>query len=154
MNARHAPTQTLAPVAPAPTVLRLATPTIPPPPTGWDPMLPGRPGWAAGVVPRPLWEKKTPADDRNRIQLTMRPLIVQAGSSEPGRELAAATAEAIFTAWTSLEEAQAFYSDVKGRLAKYGRRPEALVTADLRHVDGYAVKLRGVSTTDVAAQRN
>ncbi|AVR94554.1 LLM class flavin-dependent oxidoreductase [Pseudoduganella armeniaca] len=55
------------------------------------------------------------------------PVIVQAGSSEPGRELAAATAEAIFTAWTSLEEAQAFYRDVKGRLAKYGRRPEQLL---------------------------
>ena len=31
-----------------------------------------------GVVPRPLWEKVTPADDRNRILLTMRPLVVQA----------------------------------------------------------------------------
>lgn len=38
--------------------------------------------------------------------------------------------------------------------SKYGRSPEALVTADLRHADGYAVKLRGVATTDVAAQRN
>ena len=55
------------------------------------------------------------------------PVIVQAGSSEPGRELAAASAEVIFTAWTSLAEAQAFYSDVKGRLAKYGRRPEQLL---------------------------
>lgn len=55
------------------------------------------------------------------------PVIVQAGSSEPGKELAAATAEAIFTAWTSLAEAQAFYADVKGRLAKYGRRPEQLL---------------------------
>jgi N-acetyl-S-(2-succino)cysteine monooxygenase len=55
------------------------------------------------------------------------PVIVQAGSSEDGKELAAATAEAIFTAWTSLEEAQAFYRDVKGRLAKYGRRPEQLL---------------------------
>ncbi|GDY13456.1 monooxygenase [Planctomycetota bacterium] len=55
------------------------------------------------------------------------PVIVQAGSSEPGRELAAATAEAIFTAWTSLAEAQAFYRDVKGRLSKYGRRPEELL---------------------------
>ena len=52
------------------------------------------------------------------------PVIVQAGSSEDGKELAAATAEAIFTAWTSLAEAQAFYKDVKGRMAKYGRRPE------------------------------
>lgn len=55
------------------------------------------------------------------------PVIVQAGSSEDGKELAAATAEAIFTAWTSLVEAQAFYKDVKGRLAKYGRRPEQLL---------------------------
>ncbi|WP_087745527.1 MULTISPECIES: LLM class flavin-dependent oxidoreductase [unclassified Acidovorax] len=55
------------------------------------------------------------------------PVIVQAGSSEDGKELAAATAEAIFTAWTSLAEAQAFYSDVKGRMAKYGRRPEELL---------------------------
>jgi alkanesulfonate monooxygenase len=55
------------------------------------------------------------------------PVIVQAGSSDPGRELAAATAEAIFTAWTSLAEAQAFYRDVKGRLAKYGRQPEDLL---------------------------
>ena len=38
--------------------------------------------------------------------------------------------------------------------SKYGRKPEALVTADLRHVDGYALKLRGVATTESAAQRN
>jgi cell division protein FtsQ len=38
--------------------------------------------------------------------------------------------------------------------SKYGRRPEALVTADLRHADGYALKLRGVATTDVATKRN
>lgn len=31
-----------------------------------------------GVVPRPLWEKKTRPDDRNRIQLAMRPLLVEA----------------------------------------------------------------------------
>lgn len=55
------------------------------------------------------------------------PVIVQAGSSEDGRELAAATAEAIFTAWTSLDEARAFYADVKGRMARYGRRPEELL---------------------------
>jgi alkanesulfonate monooxygenase len=55
------------------------------------------------------------------------PVIVQAGSSEDGKELAAATAEAIFTAWTSLAEAQAFYRDVKGRMAKYGRAPEQLL---------------------------
>ena len=31
-----------------------------------------------GVVPKPLWEKVAPADDRNRIQLAMRPLLVEA----------------------------------------------------------------------------
>ena len=31
-----------------------------------------------GVVPRPLWQKKTAPDDRNRIQLAMRPLVVEA----------------------------------------------------------------------------
>ncbi|SMC22608.1 alkanesulfonate monooxygenase [Andreprevotia lacus DSM 23236] len=54
------------------------------------------------------------------------PVIVQAGASEPGKELAARTAEVIFTAWQTLEEAQAFYADVKGRLARYGRSPEQL----------------------------
>ncbi|MFC4776833.1 LLM class flavin-dependent oxidoreductase [Paenibacillus sp. GCM10023252] len=54
------------------------------------------------------------------------PVVIQAGSSEPGKELAARTAEVIFTAWQTLEEAQRFYSDVKGRLAKYGRSPDEL----------------------------
>lgn len=54
------------------------------------------------------------------------PVIVQAGASEDGRELAAQTAEVIFTAWQTLPEAQAFYRDVKGRLAKYGRHPDQL----------------------------
>ena len=30
-----------------------------------------------GVVPKPLWEKRAPADDRNRITLAMRPLLVR-----------------------------------------------------------------------------
>ncbi|CAL1240375.1 LLM class flavin-dependent oxidoreductase [Candidatus Methylocalor cossyra] len=54
------------------------------------------------------------------------PVIVQAGQSEPGKELAARTAEVIFTAQQTLEDAQAFYRDVKGRLAKYGRKPDEL----------------------------
>ncbi|MBD7968360.1 LLM class flavin-dependent oxidoreductase [Paenibacillus gallinarum] len=54
------------------------------------------------------------------------PVIIQAGASEPGKELAARTAEVIFTAWQTLEEAQTFYSDVKGRLSRYGRRPSDL----------------------------
>jgi FMN-dependent oxidoreductase (nitrilotriacetate monooxygenase family) len=54
------------------------------------------------------------------------PVVVQAGSSEPGKELAARTAEAIFTAQQTLEDAVGFYADVKGRMAKYGRSPDDL----------------------------
>ncbi|OLL31044.1 nitrilotriacetate monooxygenase [Burkholderia sp. SRS-W-2-2016] len=54
------------------------------------------------------------------------PVVVQAGASEAGRELAAQTAEVIFVAHQTLDEAQQFYRDVKGRLARYGRRPEHL----------------------------
>ncbi|RRV04959.1 LLM class flavin-dependent oxidoreductase [Pseudomonas sp. v388] len=54
------------------------------------------------------------------------PVVVQAGSSEVGRDLAAQTAEVVFTAQTSLANAQAFYADLKGRLAIYGRSPESL----------------------------
>jgi len=56
-----------------------------------------------------------------------RPVIIQAGDSEEGREFAAATADAIFSRYGTLEAGQAFYSDVKGRLAKYGRTAEQLV---------------------------
>ena len=52
------------------------------------------------------------------------PVIVQAGQSEAGRELAAKYAEVIFTSQQNLEDAQAFYRDVKGRLAKYGRHAD------------------------------
>ncbi|CAH1654810.1 MULTISPECIES: LLM class flavin-dependent oxidoreductase [unclassified Chelatococcus] len=55
------------------------------------------------------------------------PVIVQAGSSGPGRDLAAQTAEVIFTAAESLAEGQAFYADAKGRLAAHGRSPDDLV---------------------------
>ncbi|MFN3766912.1 MAG: LLM class flavin-dependent oxidoreductase [Ectopseudomonas guguanensis] len=55
-----------------------------------------------------------------------RPVLVQAGSSEVGRELAAQTAEVVFTAQTSLAKAQTFYADLKGRLAKYGRSEDEL----------------------------
>ncbi|UJL34691.1 LLM class flavin-dependent oxidoreductase [Cylindrospermopsis raciborskii Cr2010] len=54
------------------------------------------------------------------------PVIVQAGASEAGRELAARTAEVIFTANQTLSDAQEFYSDIKGRLGKYGRSFEDL----------------------------
>ncbi len=49
------------------------------------------------------------------------PVIVQAGASEAGRQLAAETAEAIFAASANLAAGRAFYADVKGRLDKLGR---------------------------------
>src|SRR6478609_6014796 len=48
------------------------------------------------------------------------PVIVQAGASEPGRQLAAETAEVIFAAPGTLENARRFYADVKGRMRKIG----------------------------------
>jgi FMN-dependent oxidoreductase (nitrilotriacetate monooxygenase family) len=49
------------------------------------------------------------------------PVIVQAGSSEAGRRLAAETAEAVFTVQNSIAAGQAFYADVKSRMEKAGR---------------------------------
>jgi FMN-dependent oxidoreductase (nitrilotriacetate monooxygenase family) len=49
------------------------------------------------------------------------PVIVQAGASEPGRQLAAETAEVVFAAGGRLADSQAFYADVKGRMDKLGR---------------------------------
>jgi alkanesulfonate monooxygenase len=54
------------------------------------------------------------------------PVIVQAGASDQGRELAAATADVIYAATQTLEDARAYYSDVKGRMARYGREPDEL----------------------------
>ncbi|AOY99725.1 nitrilotriacetate monooxygenase [Cupriavidus sp. USMAHM13] len=54
------------------------------------------------------------------------PVVVQAGSSEPGKELAARRGEVVFTAQQTLEDAVAFYADLQGRLAGHGRRPEDL----------------------------
>jgi FMN-dependent oxidoreductase (nitrilotriacetate monooxygenase family) len=54
------------------------------------------------------------------------PVIVQAGSSEAGRQLAAETAEVVFGAQSTLASGQRFYADVKGRMQKLGRPPEHL----------------------------
>jgi FMN-dependent oxidoreductase (nitrilotriacetate monooxygenase family) len=54
------------------------------------------------------------------------PLIVQAGSSEDGKGLAARYAEAVFTAQQTLEEAQAFYADLKARARQLGRDPATI----------------------------
>ena len=54
------------------------------------------------------------------------PVIVQAGASDAGRQLAAETAEVVFAAGSSLANAQRFYADVKGRMEKFGRNPDHL----------------------------
>ena len=54
------------------------------------------------------------------------PVLFQAGSSETGREVAARFAEGVFTPQHTLAGAQEFYRDLKGRMARYGRPPEAL----------------------------
>jgi alkanesulfonate monooxygenase len=52
------------------------------------------------------------------------PVIVQAGASDAGRQLAAETAEMVFAAGGPIADARAFYADVKGRAAKVGRNPD------------------------------
>lgn len=54
------------------------------------------------------------------------PVLVQAGNSDTGREFAARIAEMSYCSAQSLEVAQAFYKDVKGRMARYGREEDQL----------------------------
>ena len=54
------------------------------------------------------------------------PVLVQAGASEDGRELAAATAEVVFGAALTIDQAKSFYADVKARMLTYGRDPDSL----------------------------
>lgn len=52
------------------------------------------------------------------------PVLAQAGSSESGRELAARIGELLYTAAQDIEEARAFYTDVKARASRHGRLPQ------------------------------
>ena len=54
------------------------------------------------------------------------PVIVQAGASDDGRQLAAETAEVVFTAHNVIETAREFYADVKRRMVEAGRDPDHL----------------------------
>lgn len=54
------------------------------------------------------------------------PVLVQAGSSGDGQDLAAASAEVVFTAQQTAEDARKFYSGLKGQLAAYGRSTDSL----------------------------
>ena len=54
------------------------------------------------------------------------PVIIQAGGSPSGLELAARTADVAFSVVQELDSAKKAYTDLKGRMAKYGRSPEQL----------------------------
>jgi len=54
------------------------------------------------------------------------PVLIQAGASEAGKEVAAATAEIVFAPGGTFAEGKALYEDIKGRLAKYGRSPDEI----------------------------
>ena len=54
------------------------------------------------------------------------PVVVQAGASDDGRQLAAETAEVVFSASDSIEHAREYYSDVKARMTRYGRSADHL----------------------------
>jgi FMN-dependent oxidoreductase (nitrilotriacetate monooxygenase family) len=55
------------------------------------------------------------------------PVIFQAGSSEAGKTLAAKSADAVYTAHETFEEAKEFYRDVKSQAAAYGRNPDEIL---------------------------
>jgi FMN-dependent oxidoreductase (nitrilotriacetate monooxygenase family) len=58
-----------------------------------------------------------------------RPVIIQAGASDTGKDFAAEYAEVVFGSSGNLDGAKAFYSDLKGRMSKFGRRPDDLKIA-------------------------
>ncbi|MBW6399085.1 LLM class flavin-dependent oxidoreductase [Roseomonas sp. HJA6] len=74
-----------------------------------------------------------------------RPVIIQAGATDRGRDIAAAHADVIYAASQTLAEAQAFYRSVKDRMPKYGRRPEQLAI-----MPGFSII---VAPTEAEAQR-
>lgn len=81
-----------------------------------------------------LWHGKAPGHDGQSFSVhdpldlprspQGAPVMVQAGASDVGRDLAARTADVVFTAAQTFEEAKAFYDDLKGRMAAYGREPD------------------------------
>ncbi len=54
------------------------------------------------------------------------PVIIQAGASDAGKELAAETAEVVFGQAVDIVAGREYYADLKGRMAKYGRSPDEL----------------------------
>src|SRR5262249_60598946 len=91
-----------------------------------------------------------------------RPVLVQAGSSDTGRDFAARHAEAIFTAHMEKTSAQAFYADLKARVAGVGRDPEQVlilpglspvIASSAGEAQRFAEELRDLTHLDVGCQR-
>jgi FMN-dependent oxidoreductase (nitrilotriacetate monooxygenase family) len=55
-----------------------------------------------------------------------RPIMVQAGASDSGKDLAARTADVVFAASQTIDQALAYYVDVKARTQKFGRDPDSV----------------------------
>lgn len=110
--------------------------------------------WTPDGVPRPIAHRGRHFDIAGEFTVPRSPqgypVVIQAGASGEGRECAARTADVLFSRWGdgscppgghstpqgALEDGRAFYADVKGRLAKYGRDPD-----DLRIMPGVSVVL-------------
>ncbi|MGR3873588.1 NtaA/DmoA family FMN-dependent monooxygenase [Streptomyces graminifolii] len=96
--------------------------------------------WTLDGLPRPFAHRGRHFDIAGEFTVPRspqgHPVVIQAGDSGEGREFAARTADVIFTRHGTLEDGRAFYADVKGRLAKYGRSPD-----DLKIMPGVSVVL-------------
>ncbi|MFD8262257.1 NtaA/DmoA family FMN-dependent monooxygenase [Streptomyces griseoluteus] len=86
--------------------------------------------WPSGGTPRTVRHSGPQFDITARATLPhspqVHPVLIQAGDSDEGREFAARTADIVFSRHGTLEAGRAFHSDVKGRLARYGRTPDQL----------------------------
>ncbi|WP_420312148.1 NtaA/DmoA family FMN-dependent monooxygenase [Streptomyces sp. YS-B37] len=96
--------------------------------------------WTPDGLPRPFAHRGQHFDIAGEFTVPRspqgHPVVIQAGDSGEGREFAARTADVVFTRHGTLEDGRAFYADVKGRLAKYGRSPD-----DLKIMPGVSVVL-------------
>jgi len=77
-----------------------------------------------------------------------RPVIVQAGSSEDGKQLAARFADAVFTTQTSLQDGQEFYNEIRSRAAGQGRDPDTI-----RLMPGLSTVIGGTEAEALERQR-
>jgi len=86
--------------------------------------------WTPDGLPRPFAHRGRHFDVAGEFTVPRppqgHPVVIQAGDSAEGREFAASAADVVFTRHGTLETGRAFYADVKGRLARYGRASEEL----------------------------